>query len=339
MRERCKFFVGNLVEPVDVSAILLAELRQPHVGALGDQHGVRHPRRVRAELLVFVSRIAEDRHLGVAVDRRPLLLPRSLRRCAAAAALAAAAASAAAAIPRLGLNCIQMASSSSCRTSPAIIRKRSRLSPSSGFHILRIRSSCSLSELGRGDRGSPQKLEKTLWLGVVHFDQWTRGEICRQSLCDLRIAVFSAGLCLQKAPRTGGRLRCDWPSTAAAVLRGRLRDAVYRRSYLPAIAAESRSPVDRGSREMLHERQQQLVELFRSHALRKPAKRIGHHLGIKICPGSAPSARGWPRRSGPSRRARRRGRPGRDSCPPRAPGSSGGQTDGTPTDWRRPRCR
>ena len=35
--ERCERFVGNFVEAADVPAVLLAELRQPHVGALGDE--------------------------------------------------------------------------------------------------------------------------------------------------------------------------------------------------------------------------------------------------------------------------------------------------------------
>ena len=73
MRQRGQFFVGNLVEPIDVPAVLLAQLRQPHVGALGNQHRVRHPRRVGAELFVFMRRIAKDRHLRLAHDRRPLL--------------------------------------------------------------------------------------------------------------------------------------------------------------------------------------------------------------------------------------------------------------------------
>ena len=57
--ERGQLFVGDLVEPVDVAAVLLAQLRQPDVGALGDQHRAGHPRRVGAELFVFMRRIAE----------------------------------------------------------------------------------------------------------------------------------------------------------------------------------------------------------------------------------------------------------------------------------------
>ena len=36
--ERRQLFVGNLVQPADVPPVLPAQLRQPHVGALGDQH-------------------------------------------------------------------------------------------------------------------------------------------------------------------------------------------------------------------------------------------------------------------------------------------------------------
>ncbi len=65
MGQRGQFLVGNLVEPPDVPAILPAQLRQPHVGALGHQHRARHPGRVGRKLLVFVQRIAEGGHLGI----------------------------------------------------------------------------------------------------------------------------------------------------------------------------------------------------------------------------------------------------------------------------------
>jgi len=52
----------------------LLRLRQPDVGALGDEHGVGHPGRVGRELFVLVRRIAKCRHLGVADDGGPLLL-------------------------------------------------------------------------------------------------------------------------------------------------------------------------------------------------------------------------------------------------------------------------
>ena len=37
-------FVGNFVEAANVPAVLLAELREPHVGAFGDEDGGGHPR-------------------------------------------------------------------------------------------------------------------------------------------------------------------------------------------------------------------------------------------------------------------------------------------------------
>ena len=61
-----QFFVRNLIEPPDVPAMPAAELRQPHVGALGHEHRARHPRLVRRKFLVFVHRIAEGWHLGAA---------------------------------------------------------------------------------------------------------------------------------------------------------------------------------------------------------------------------------------------------------------------------------
>ncbi len=71
--ERLELFVGDLVEAADVAAIKPAELREPHVGALGDHDGGGHPGGVGRELLVFVRRIAKDGHIGGAGDRGPLL--------------------------------------------------------------------------------------------------------------------------------------------------------------------------------------------------------------------------------------------------------------------------
>ena len=79
--ERSQLLVGNLVEPVNVAAVLFAELRQPHVGAFGDKHGVGHPGRVGRELFVLMRGIAEDGHLRLTDDGGPLL--RSLLAAAA----------------------------------------------------------------------------------------------------------------------------------------------------------------------------------------------------------------------------------------------------------------
>ena len=73
MSERCQFFVGNFVEAADVAAVLPAELRQPHVGALGDEDRRGHPGLVGREPLVFVGGIAEERHVGVAVGEGALV--------------------------------------------------------------------------------------------------------------------------------------------------------------------------------------------------------------------------------------------------------------------------
>ena len=74
MSEGRQLFVGNFVEAADVAAVLLAELREPDVGALGDEDGGGHPGGVGREFFVFIRGIAEDRHLGVADDGGPLLL-------------------------------------------------------------------------------------------------------------------------------------------------------------------------------------------------------------------------------------------------------------------------
>jgi hypothetical protein len=51
-----KFFVGNLIEAVDVAEIFLGELLQPDVGALGDEDDVGHPGLVGGEGFVLVER-------------------------------------------------------------------------------------------------------------------------------------------------------------------------------------------------------------------------------------------------------------------------------------------
>ena len=61
-----QLFVGNFVETADVAAVIAAQLRQPHVGALGDEHGAGHPCRVGREFFVLVRGIAEGGHLGLA---------------------------------------------------------------------------------------------------------------------------------------------------------------------------------------------------------------------------------------------------------------------------------
>ena len=89
--ERGQLFVGNLVEAADVPAVLPAELREPDVGALGDEHGVGHPGRVGRELLVLVGRIAEE--------RAPRQWLSTEGHCCCPRSLAARAASAAHALP------------------------------------------------------------------------------------------------------------------------------------------------------------------------------------------------------------------------------------------------
>src|SRR5580698_6580791 len=42
-RESAQLFVGNLIQAMNVAAIMTGELLQPNVGALGDEHGGRHP--------------------------------------------------------------------------------------------------------------------------------------------------------------------------------------------------------------------------------------------------------------------------------------------------------
>ena len=73
MSKRSQFLIRNLIQSRNSASILLAQLREPDIGALCDQDGVWHPCSVRTELLVFVSRIAKDRHLRTADNGGPLL--------------------------------------------------------------------------------------------------------------------------------------------------------------------------------------------------------------------------------------------------------------------------
>src|SRR5580692_10602038 len=73
-RQGGQFLVRDFVESADVTAVLFAQLRQPHVGALGDQDRTWHPRGASAEFFVLISRVAKNRYVGMADDRRPLLL-------------------------------------------------------------------------------------------------------------------------------------------------------------------------------------------------------------------------------------------------------------------------
>ncbi len=63
-----------------MTSVLAAELREPHVGALGDEYGVGHPCRIGRKLFVLVGRVAKDRHLGMAVGKGALVpvAPRAL---------------------------------------------------------------------------------------------------------------------------------------------------------------------------------------------------------------------------------------------------------------------
>ena len=59
VREVGEIFVGDLVEAADVAAVFAAQLRQPHIGAFGDEHRAGHPGRVGRELFVFVRGIVK----------------------------------------------------------------------------------------------------------------------------------------------------------------------------------------------------------------------------------------------------------------------------------------
>ena len=54
--EQAEFFVGDLVEAMDVAEVFLGELFQPDVGALGHEDDVGHPGLVGGEGFVLVER-------------------------------------------------------------------------------------------------------------------------------------------------------------------------------------------------------------------------------------------------------------------------------------------
>ena len=54
VRDLGEIFVGDLVKAADVAAVFAAQLREPHIGAFGDEDRTGHPRSVGRELFVFV---------------------------------------------------------------------------------------------------------------------------------------------------------------------------------------------------------------------------------------------------------------------------------------------
>ena len=66
--QAAQLFVGNLVQAIDVAAVVAGELLQPDVGALGDEHGGGHPFLVGAEALGFLGRFNVGRHFSLLVD-------------------------------------------------------------------------------------------------------------------------------------------------------------------------------------------------------------------------------------------------------------------------------
>ena len=107
------------------------------------------------ELLVFVGRIAEDRHLGVAVRRTAI----------AAAGLAVAPRGLGSVQRRRGLNCIQMASSSSCRISPAISKQTLQAVAEQAASRAGESGQAARSASGRTDGRRAQQVEQVhrLW--------------------------------------------------------------------------------------------------------------------------------------------------------------------------------
>ena len=156
-----QLLVGNLVEAADVAAVLAAELRQPDVGALGDQHRVGHPGLVRRELLVFVRRIAEGRHLGVA------------RRTTAIAAGPAAALS-----RRIELHpdgqffLAQNLAGHQQESAPGVAEQR--------LPKLANERQLIAERAGRAQRRRAQQIEQAHRLGSGQRNQRARGEILRQ---------------------------------------------------------------------------------------------------------------------------------------------------------------
>jgi len=74
LRDEIKFFVRNLIQPVDVAAVLLGKLVQPDVGVLGQEHGARHPLAVRREGFELVHAHLVIGHQGGARTEKYRLL-------------------------------------------------------------------------------------------------------------------------------------------------------------------------------------------------------------------------------------------------------------------------
>ena len=319
MRQRRQLFVGNLVEPPDMAPILPAQLRQPHVGALGDQHRAGHPRHVRRKLLVFVHRIAERRHLRVAHKRRPLLRPSPRSR-------------------RIELRPdgqLLLAQNLRCHQQKAVERVAEQRLPELANNLQLIAERPRRAQCRRA-----QQIEQAHRLCARQRNQRPRGEILGHLRRHLPVNGFlgQRPVLKQLLKRLERLIAIRRPKQQQLFKRRgavrhsrRLAGQPLRRSLL---AAHHALPG-----KLLHKSQQHLVQVVRAHLRAKPVERRRHHLRIELLAIAGhqhvaglvdqPHGEKLPRMNGQLGMLLAR----------RAPGSCGAQTRGTPANWPESRCR
>ena len=278
--QRGQLFVGNLVEAADMPPVLLAQLRQPHIGALGDQHRVGHPRRVGTELLVLMSRIAEYRHFGMADDGGPLL----------ATALATPRRSRSGRFSRSGLRLrvrrvvhgpdrqLFLVQNLPCEQQKALnaVAQQRLPQPANQFQLLAERG-------GRIQGRFAQQIEKCDRLAVVQRHQRPSGKVGRQLPRHLAVnGLLRQRLLFKKLlERPESFIPIGCPQQQQFFQRGcPVRHAVRR----PGQPLQRRlvAPHHARSGKMLDKGQQQGVQRRRRHLCAKPIQGAGHHLGVEL---------------------------------------------------------
>ncbi|MGA3102223.1 MAG: hypothetical protein ABSD61_10215 [Terracidiphilus sp.] len=262
MSQRPQFFVGNLVKPPDMAPILPAQLRQPDIRALGQQHRAGHPGHVSRKLLVFVQRVAERRHLGPAHKRRPLLRPLS---CSRRVELR----------PDGHFLLTQNFRSQQQETLQCVADQR----------LPKLANNLQLiaKRPGRAQCRSAQHIEQTDRLRARQRNQRPRGEVLRHLRGHLLVDGF-----LRQRPVLEQLLK---RLERLIAIRGPKQKQFFkRRGAVRHSRRLTRQPLRRGLPashhalpwKMLHKHQQHLLQVVGAHLRAKPFERRGHYQRVEL---------------------------------------------------------
>ena len=264
MREKRQFLVWYLVKFGDVAAVLPAHLRQPNVGALGDQHSGGHPGRVRRELFIFVELIAENWHFRAGDN--PVLLPSTaLGGSAGRVELH----------PDGQLFLVQNLAGNQQQLLQAIAQQR--------LPELTDKGKLIGQRARRAHGRCAQQLQQVHRLGVRQGNQRTRGEIVRQLLRDLAVN----GLCgesffFEELPERLKRLiAVGCPQQQQLFQRsGAMRS--FTASLLQPLARRFNAADDRNAGKLHDKGEKHCVQSIRAHLRGKKLQRVGHYRGIEL---------------------------------------------------------